>query len=164
MVRSSGPRTASTMQNSEAPAALVSSAACSTSSVSRNGVAFTGVSNRDDCEQKWQSSGQPPVLADRMPSTSTSGPHQARRTWWARAASEVTQPSGSSASAASSSPVRSRRSSRRATSARPRRARAATGSMSGRTGSGPVRPRLGADRLTVVRIGVAVVSPGMPLR
>ena len=79
MVRSSGPRTASTMQNSEAPAALVSSAARSTSSASRNGVALTGVSNRDDCEQKWQSSGQPPVLADRMPSTSTSGPHQASR-------------------------------------------------------------------------------------
>ncbi len=42
---------------------------------------------RDDCEQKWQSSGQPPVLADRMPSTSTSGPHQASRTSWASAAS-----------------------------------------------------------------------------
>ena len=63
-------------------------------------MAFTGVSKRDDCEQKWQSSGQPPVLAERMPSTSTSGPHQASRTWWARAASEVTHWSGSSASAA----------------------------------------------------------------
>ena len=73
MVRSSGPRTASTMQNSEAPAALVSGGGRSTSSVSRNGVALTGVSNRDDWEQKWQSSGQPPVLAERMPSTSTSG-------------------------------------------------------------------------------------------
>ncbi len=99
MVRSSGPRTASTMQNSDAPAALVSSAARSTSPVSANGVALTGESNRDDWEQKWQSSGHPPVLADRMPSTSTSGPHQASRTWWARAASEVTQRSGSSASA-----------------------------------------------------------------
>jgi hypothetical protein len=84
MVRSSGPRTASTMQNSEAPSGgWVSRAAPRTSSVSRNGVALTGVSKRDDCEQKWQSSGQPPVLAERMPSTSTSGPHQARRTWWA---------------------------------------------------------------------------------
>ena len=83
-----------------APAALVSSAARSTSSVSRKGVALTGVSNRDDWEQKWQSSGQPPVLADRIPSTSTSGPHQASRTWWARAAREVTHWSGSSASAA----------------------------------------------------------------
>ncbi len=91
MVRSSGPRTASTMQNSDAPAARVSPAACSTSSVSAKGVALTGLSKRDDCEQKWQSSGQPPVLADRMPSTSTSGPHQANRTWWASAASEVTQ-------------------------------------------------------------------------
>ena len=53
-------------------------------------MALTGVSNRDDWEQKWQSSGHPPVLADRIPSTSTSGPHQARRTWWARAASDVT--------------------------------------------------------------------------
>ncbi len=90
MVRSSGPRTASTMQNSDAPSGLVSPAARSTSSVSRNGVAFTGVSKRDDWEQKWQSSGQPPVLADRMPSTSTSGPHQASRTWWASAARDVT--------------------------------------------------------------------------
>ena len=46
MVRSSGPRTARTMQNSEAPTAAVSRAAASTSSVSRNGVAFTGVSKR----------------------------------------------------------------------------------------------------------------------
>ena len=69
------------MQNSDAPSSAVSRAAASTSSVSRNGVAFTGVSNADDWLQKWQSSGQPPVLAERMPSTSTSGPHQARRTW-----------------------------------------------------------------------------------
>ena len=55
-------------------------AAVRTSSGSRKGVAFTGVSKREDCEQKWQSSGQPPVLAERMPSISTSGPHQARRT------------------------------------------------------------------------------------
>ena len=80
MVRSSGPRTASTMQNSEAPSAAVSRAAVRTSSASRKGVALTGVSKRDDCAQKWQSSGQPPVLADRMPSISTSGPHHARRT------------------------------------------------------------------------------------
>ena len=46
MVRSSGPRTASTMQNSLAPSAAVSRAAASTSSVSRNGVASTGVSKR----------------------------------------------------------------------------------------------------------------------
>ncbi len=80
MVRSSGPRTARTMQNSEAPRAAVSRAAARTSAVSRKGVALTGVSKREDCEQKWQSSGQPPVLADRMPSISTSGPHQASRT------------------------------------------------------------------------------------
>ena len=62
------------MQNSEAPSAAVSAAAARTSSVSRKGVAFTGVSKRDDWAQKWQSSGHPPVLADRMPSTSTVGP------------------------------------------------------------------------------------------
>ena len=42
MVRSSGPRTASTMQNSEAPRAAVSRAAARTSAVSRKGVALTG--------------------------------------------------------------------------------------------------------------------------
>ena len=42
MVRSSGPRTARTMQNSEAPRAAVSRAAARTSSVSRKGVALTG--------------------------------------------------------------------------------------------------------------------------
>ena len=94
MVRSSGPRTASTMQNSLAPSAAVSRAAASTWSVSRKGVASTGVSKRDDWAQKWQSSGQPPVLADRMPSTSTVSPHQARRTSWARAASDGTMASG----------------------------------------------------------------------
>ena len=36
----------------------------------------TGEAKRPDCEQKWQSSGQPPVLRLMMPSTSTSGPHQ----------------------------------------------------------------------------------------
>ena len=96
-VRSSGPRTARTMQNSVAPAAAVSAAAASTSPVSRKGVAFTGVSKRDDWAQKWQSSGHPPVLADRIPSTSTSGPHQARRTSWAREASAVTDSSGTTA-------------------------------------------------------------------
>ena len=43
------------------------------------------MSNRPDCEQKWQSSGQPPVLTTTIPSTSTSGPHQRMRTSWARA-------------------------------------------------------------------------------
>ena len=58
----------------------VSRAAAKTSAGSRKGVALTGVSKRDDCEQKWQSSGHPPVLAERIPSISTAGPHQARRT------------------------------------------------------------------------------------
>ena len=46
--------------------------------------ARTGESNRPDWEQKWQSSGQPPVLRLMMPSTSTSGPHQCIRTSWPR--------------------------------------------------------------------------------
>ena len=147
MVRSSGPRTASTMQNSEAPAALVSSAACSTSSVSRKGVALTGVSNRDDWEQKWQSSGQPPVLADRMPSTSTSGPHQASRTWWARAASEVTHWSGSSARplelVAGEQPALVEQG---GLGRRPAGPGPSAGSMSGRSGSAHrAAPRLGAE-------------------
>ena len=162
-VRSSGPRTARTRQNSDAPAALVSSAARSTSSVSRNGVAFTGLSKREDWEQKWQSSGQPPVLADRIPSTSTSGPHHSRRTWWARAASEVTRSSGSSASPASSPASSRRRRSKRASSAEARRARAVAGSTAGRAGS-PRRVRLGGERATVVRMGVGARSRDMPLR
>ena len=131
-VRSSGPRTASTMQNSDAPSAAVSRAAASTSSVSRNGVAFTGVSKAADWLQKWQSSGHPPVLADRIPSTSTSGPHQARRTSWASAASDGTDASGTCASAASSSALRWRCSSSSATSAARMAARASAGSRSGR--------------------------------
>ncbi len=111
MVRSSGPRTANTMQNSDAPSLAVSAAAASTSSVSRNGVAWIWVSNLADWLQKWQSSGQPPVLADKMPSTSTSGPHQARRTSWASAARDGTASSGTTARAASSSSVSWRRSS-----------------------------------------------------
>ena len=54
-------------------------AAARTSSASSSGVALTGDSKRADWLQKWQSSGQPPVLADRIPSTSTSvtAPRQA---------------------------------------------------------------------------------------
>ncbi len=84
--RSSGPRTAATMQNSVAPVAAVCLAA-STSEGMSSQAARTGEENRPDCEQKWQSSGQPPVLSDTMPSTSTSGPHQRIRTSWASASS-----------------------------------------------------------------------------
>ena len=57
--------------------------------------ARTGEENRPDCEQKWQSSGQPPVLSDTMPSTSTSGPHQRIRTSWASAQQSSSRSSGS---------------------------------------------------------------------
>ena len=77
--RSSGPRTAATMQNSVAPVAAVWRAA-STSEGMSSRTARTGLSKRPDCEQKWQSSGQPPVLTLTIPSTSTSGPHQRMRT------------------------------------------------------------------------------------
>ena len=80
--RSSGPRTAATMQNSVAPVAAVCLAA-STSDGMSSQTARTGEVNSPDCEQKWQSSGQPPVLSETMPSTSTSGPHQRIRTSWA---------------------------------------------------------------------------------
>ena len=70
---SSGPRTAATMQNSVAPVFAVCFAASTRRSLSSQ-AARTGDSNRPDWEQKWQSSGQPPVLRLTMPSTSTSGP------------------------------------------------------------------------------------------
>ncbi len=119
------------MQNSDAPSAAVSRAASSTSSVSRNGVALTGVSNAADWLQKWQSSGHPPVLADKIPSTSTSGPHQARRTSWASAASDGTEASGTRASVASSSALSWRRSSSRASSAERMAARASAADNGG---------------------------------
>ena len=53
-------------------------------------MASTGESKRADWLQKWQSSGHPPVRAETMPSTSTSGPHHASRTSWATAASAGT--------------------------------------------------------------------------
>ena len=92
--RSSGPRTAATMQNSVAPVAAVSTAARTSEGMSSH-AARTGVGKRPDWEQKWQSSGQPPVLTDTIPSTSTSGPHQRIRAWWAIARASGTAPSGS---------------------------------------------------------------------
>ena len=49
------------MQNSVAPVAAVSTAALTSDGMSSQ-AARTGEGNRPDCEQKWQSSGQPPVL------------------------------------------------------------------------------------------------------
>ena len=96
--RRSGPRTAATRQNSVAPVAAVSRAA-STSAGMSSRTARTGVSNRPDCEQKWQSSGQPPVLIDTIPSTSTAGPHHRIRTSCASASASPTRSSGSSSTA-----------------------------------------------------------------
>ena len=93
MSRASGPRTAATMQNSVAPVAAVSRAAWTSDGMSSR-AARTVVSKRPDCEQKWQSSGQPPVLSDTMPSTSTSGPHQRMRTSCASADASGNSASG----------------------------------------------------------------------
>ena len=60
------------MQNSVAPAACERRAASSMPSTSSK-AARTGVGKRADCEQKAQSSGQPPDLADTIDSTETSG-------------------------------------------------------------------------------------------
>src|SRR3954471_20318407 len=92
--RSSGPRTAATMQNSVAPVLAVSFAAVTSEGMSSQ-AERTGESKTPDCEQKWQSSGQPPVLSETMPSTSTSSPHHLTRTSWARSSSSSTRSSGS---------------------------------------------------------------------
>ena len=81
------------MQNSVAPVAAVCFAA-STSAGMSSQTARTGEVNRPDWEQKWQSSGQPPVLSETMPSTSTSGPHQRIRTWWAASSAAAISSSG----------------------------------------------------------------------
>ena len=96
------------MQNSVAPVAAVSRAA-STSDGMSSRTARTGVSKRPDCEQKWQSSGQPPVLIETMPSTSTSGPHQRIRTSWASVERVVDAPRRAAAGPAASAPRRGRR-------------------------------------------------------
>ena len=88
--RSSGPRTATTMQNSVAPATCERRAASTMPSTSSQ-AARTGVGKRADCEQNAQSSLQPPVLADTIDSTETSGPQCARRTRWASAHSSGTR-------------------------------------------------------------------------
>ena len=62
------------MQNSVAPVLAVSFAARTSDGMSSH-AERTGESKTPDCEQKWQSSGQPPVLSATMPSTSTSSPH-----------------------------------------------------------------------------------------
>ncbi|CAB4623517.1 unannotated protein [freshwater metagenome] len=93
MSLSSGPRTAATMQNSLAPVAAVWRAAVTSSSMLSQ-TDRTGEVNKPDCEQKWQSSGHPPVLIETMPSTSTSGPHHFIRTSWAKARASEMESSG----------------------------------------------------------------------
>ena len=81
------------MQNSVAPDFAVCLAASTRLGMSSQALR-TGDAKSPDCEQKWQSSGHPPVLRLMMPSTSTSGPHHRMRTSWARAASDGTDASG----------------------------------------------------------------------
>ena len=100
--RSSGPRTAATMQNSVAPVAAVSSAALTSCGMSSQ-TERTGEVNWPDCEQKWQSSGQPPVLRLMIPSTSISGPQCVIRTSWASCSSSGIWSSGSCSTSTSSS-------------------------------------------------------------
>ena len=92
--RSSGPRTAATMQNSVAPDFAVCLAASTRLGMSSHALR-TGEAKSPDCEQKWQSSGQPPVLRLMMPSTSTSGPHHFIRTSCASASRSSSWSSGS---------------------------------------------------------------------
>ena len=91
--RAFGPRTAATMQNSVAPVLAVCFAASTSIGMSSH-AERTGESNSPDWEQKWQSSGQPPVLSETIPSTSTSGPHQRIRTSWASSSSASSASSG----------------------------------------------------------------------
>ena len=81
-----GPFTAATMQNSDAPI-FSDCFAASTSSLMSRVTERTGDSNRPDWEQKWQSSGQPPVFREMMPSRETSTPQCLMRTWCARSSS-----------------------------------------------------------------------------
>src|SRR3954447_2567081 len=103
--RSSGPRTAATMQNSVAPDLAVCLAASTRLGMSSQALR-TGEAKSPDCEQKWQSSGQPPVFRLMMPSTSTSGPHQRIRTSWASASSSSSRSSGSCSTVSTWSCVR----------------------------------------------------------
>ena len=117
------------MQNSVAPVAAVCRAA-STSDGMSSRAARTGVSKRPDWEQKWQSSGQPPVLSETIPSTSTSGPHQRIRTSWASCSSVVERARRAAAAPRAPAPRR-----------RPSPAR------------GPARGRCRGSRLSSSRLG-----------
>ncbi len=81
------------MQNSVAPVFAVCVAASTREGMSIHALR-TGEAKSPDWEQKWQSSGHPPVFSEMMPSTSTSGPHQRIRTSWASWSSSVSRSSG----------------------------------------------------------------------
>src|SRR5688500_14959344 len=117
--RSSGPRTAATMQNSVAPVAAVSSAAFTSCGMSSH-TDRTGEVNWPDWLQKWQSSGQPPVLRLMIPSTSISGPQCFMRTACASSSSSAIRSSGTWSTSTSSSYERPVPSSRTLTRARSR--------------------------------------------
>src|SRR3984957_7168058 len=92
--RASGPRAAATMQNSVAPVARVRLAASTSSAMSSH----TGRTGEENCPlwlQKWQSSGQPPVFSDTIPSTSTPGPPPVSRTSCPSASISPSRSSGS---------------------------------------------------------------------
>ena len=113
IVRSSGPFTASTMQNSVAPRALVSWAALQhLVGVEEGGGLHLGVELgrlRAEVAVLWAAAG----LGREDPLDLHLGPHQASRTSWASAASDGTCSSGRAASAASTSMHTVRRSSSR---------------------------------------------------
>ena len=90
------------MQNSVAPVSAVSFAACTSCGMSSH-TERTGEVNWPDWLQKWQSSGQPPVLRLMMPSTSTSGPQWRIRTSWASPSRAGTCSSGSRSTSTRSS-------------------------------------------------------------
>ena len=89
------------MQNWVAPASRVARAAQHLAEVEEGVDVDAGV-EVGRLEQKAQSSGQAPDLALMRLSSSTSGPHQARRTWWARAISDGSSSRGRRATASAS--------------------------------------------------------------
>ena len=162
MVRSSGPRTARTMQNSLAPSAAVSArGAQHLVGVEERAWPSPGCRSATTGRRSGSPRGSPPVLADRIPSTSTVGPAPGQAHLVGQRGQRHHRLVGHDGQARPA-PRRSsgRRSSSRATPAaaiaparlglrRARRPRV--------TGQGST----GARRVTVVRVGARGASPGM---